>query len=408
VYATVEKMAMGDGRFDAAGALAALGRCAGRVVSFDMEAERASAGTVVSAVMFGALVGAGVLPIGREIAERVVAAGGRGVEPSLRGFAAGVARAAGSGASGSGSGVNGSAADAPAAGAAPVPPAPPPTESEPDAAETQAIIAAGVARCRDYLDAEYGALYLERLAPIRAIDANGGAHGELTRETARFLALWMCYEDIPRVAELKSRPERLERIRRETGARPGEPVRIVEYFKPGFDEVADMIPPALADRLRRWARRRGARAVSERGLRIDTTSLAGYAALRGLASMRRLRRRSSRYAGEQQAIERWLGAIRTAGDPQLALEIALTARLIKGYSDTQQRGRASFARIMDTLVLPVGLAMPERTAAIRAARLAALCAPEDAALDRELARHGIAPRPPKAVPVRFVPRRKSA
>ena len=63
---------------------------------------------------------------------------------------------------------------------------------------------------RDFQDERYARLYDERVNRIRALDA--GNH-RLTRETARFLALWMSYEDIVRVADLKSRRSRLARVR---------------------------------------------------------------------------------------------------------------------------------------------------------------------------------------------------
>ena len=45
-------------------------------------------------------------------------------------------------------------------------------------------------------------LYLHRLQPIADRD---DAEGALTREVARYLALWMSYEDVIRVADLKTR-----------------------------------------------------------------------------------------------------------------------------------------------------------------------------------------------------------
>ena len=41
-------------------------------------------------------------------------------------------------------------------------------------------------------------------------------------QVARYLALWMCYEDIPRVAQLKTRLTRVENIRREVKAAPNQ------------------------------------------------------------------------------------------------------------------------------------------------------------------------------------------
>ncbi|HRO59578.1 MAG TPA: 2-oxoacid:acceptor oxidoreductase family protein, partial [Burkholderiaceae bacterium] len=69
VYTTLEKMQMGDGRFDEARVHEAARSCAMRCLSVDMQALTARHGTVISAVMFGALAGAGVLPWDRQTCE---------------------------------------------------------------------------------------------------------------------------------------------------------------------------------------------------------------------------------------------------------------------------------------------------------------------------------------------------
>src|SRR2546422_8166867 len=62
-----------------------------------MQAQANAAGTVISAVMFGALAGSGTLPLSRGDCEAAIRSGGKGAEASLRGFAAGFDAAAGSG-----------------------------------------------------------------------------------------------------------------------------------------------------------------------------------------------------------------------------------------------------------------------------------------------------------------------
>src|SRR5260370_26013463 len=61
-----------------------------------MQAQASAAGTVISAVMFGALAGSGTLPLSRADCESAIRAGGKGAEASLKGFAAGFDAAAGS------------------------------------------------------------------------------------------------------------------------------------------------------------------------------------------------------------------------------------------------------------------------------------------------------------------------
>ena len=101
--------------------------------------------------------------------------------------------------------------------------------------------------------------------------------------------------------------------------------------------------------------------------------------LRSLAWLKRFRRGTYRYHEEHRLIKRWLAAIYTTGaaDLDLALEIAECQRLIKGYGETHQRGTANFLSIFERLVDgQPELALAERAAQIRRARLAALAEPE--------------------------------
>src|ERR1700690_3342158 len=65
IYTTAEKMQMGDGRFDSERVVKAANAMAKRAILFDMQDLAARSGTVINAVMFGALAGAGVLPLPR-------------------------------------------------------------------------------------------------------------------------------------------------------------------------------------------------------------------------------------------------------------------------------------------------------------------------------------------------------
>src|SRR3569833_1748995 len=92
-YAVVEKQAPGDGIGDAATMLKAAEATARQLVAFDMAAVGDKTGSAISAVLFGALAGADALPFARESYEATIRDAGIGVEPSLRGFAAGYERA---------------------------------------------------------------------------------------------------------------------------------------------------------------------------------------------------------------------------------------------------------------------------------------------------------------------------
>ncbi len=397
IYATIEKMPMADGRFDAQKIIDAAPQLAAKAVLFDMAEAAQQTGTVISAVMFGAMaaawINAGKLPLSRAMCEEAIKASGKGVEASLRGFAAGFnAASAGGGSAGNPLPPTVSAKSSSEKGAA--------LHSFPEHAHY--LITEGIKRLTDYQDAAYVELYLERLKPVAHHDAAGG---KLTAEAARYLALWMSFEDLIRVADLKTRKSRFARVRDEVRAKPEEPIHIIEFLKPGLDEITGMLPPALAKSVHAWAVRNGWEHKLSVGMHIKTNSILGFLMLRAAAGMRFWRRRTARYAEEQQLIERWLAAIVKAAQtsPRLAYEIALTARLIKGYSDTNKRGKANFTRIFDNLVEGSIVSGDEaRADAIFAAREAALADPEGKNLDKALGKHGVAPQAVKAVPIRFV------
>ncbi|HEX2198018.1 MAG TPA: DUF6537 domain-containing protein [Burkholderiales bacterium] len=204
---------------------------------------------------------------------------------------------------------------------------------------------------------------------------------------ARHLALWMAYEDIIRVADLKTRPSRFERVRREVGAKAHEPVVVIDYLKPGIEEFASVLPAFLGRRLIAWAQRRGKLDAYNVGMHIRTSSVWGYLLVRSLAWLKPWRPLSYRYGEEQQLIDGWLGLVADAAkrDAGLALEVAECARLIKGYGETHRRGKANFLAIVDALIQNPATSSPrEQAAAIRKAREAALADPEGKALGSAL------------------------
>jgi indolepyruvate ferredoxin oxidoreductase, beta subunit len=357
IYATVEKMQMADGRFDSDRVIAAAGQLAKQAVLFDMRKLAQESGTVINAVLFGAIAGSSVLPLPRETCEQAIRRGGRGAEASLRGFAAGFDIAAGQ---------------------RPAPAQPVPLKP---ATELQEILAIARERLKDYQGERYVALYEERMKPFLS------GEPKLAAEVARHLALWMAYEDIIRVADLKTRASRFDRVRREVGAKSGEPVVVIDYLKPGIEEFASVLPAYVGHKLVSWAERRGKLDAYNLGMHIRTSSLPGYLLVRSLAWLKPWRPKSYRYREEQQLIDGWLGLVADAAqrDAALALEIAQCARLIKGYGETHRRGKANFLAIVDALIQNPAASSPrEQAAAIRKAREAALADPEGKALGNAL------------------------
>lgn len=359
VYTTIEKMHMADGRQDPQRLQAAAHALAARAVLFDMEAITVQSGTVVSAVMFGALAGAGVLPWPRETCEAVIRESGKGVQASLAGFAAAFDAAA-----------HPQAAPAQAVQGAVQ------ALAVPEA--VQALAVHGADRCRDFQDEAYAQQYLAHVAALSAAAPSESAAA--LEEAVRQLALWMCFEDVIRVADLKTRRSRYQRVRDEAQAASGDIVRVTEHFKPGIDEVAAVLPRALGARLLALAVRRGWMG-KHTGLHIRSTSLWGYLMLRFLARLRPLRPRSLRYAQEHEAMAAWLGAMQQVLplSPALALAMAGLPQVLKGYGDTQVRGRQNYARLWTTLVAPAlagQLDVATAAAQLQAALKATLADPE--------------------------------
>ena len=247
----------------------------------------------------------------------------------------------------------------------------------------------GVERTVDYQDARYGALYLDRIERMLAGTESAqtvreGAH-TLVREVARHLALWMCFEDIIRVADLKTRRSRIERVRSEVRAKPGQPVVITEFLKPGVDEWCSLLPARIACPVLRAADRGGWRRRLNVGLHVRTSSITGFLLLWTLARLKRLRRGMYRFREEQERIETWLARVgeAQASSVALALEAAKCANLVKGYGETHERGVRNFERTMACLAACARTLDPAAT--LRILREAALADPEGGKLDAAIA-----------------------
>ena len=346
VYAIAEKIAMGDGRADNNNLLAHAQSAARRFVRFDMARVAEDNGSVISAVLFGAVAGTGVLPFSRAQFEATIERGGVGVKASLRAFGAGFALA------------NAPVQDESAPPAA-LQPAGTPQDPQVRALlariaqdfplAAQPVMIEGARRLVDYQDPDYAALYLDRLQRVQRLP---GGDQQLLQDTARHLALWMAYEDTVRVAELKTRASRFERVSGEVRVQPGQVLAINEFMHPRLQEICDTLPSGLGRWLAgsRWQRRLVERATGK-GKVVQTSSLGGFLLLYTLAGMKRWRRSSLRFQVENQRIEEWLERIAAAAaiNPQLAAEVAQCQRLVKGYGDTHERGVRNYETLMDAV-----------------------------------------------------------
>lgn len=346
--AVSEKMVPGDGIASSDEVMAAAEIAARRVIAADFDALAIRNGSVISASLFGALAGAGVLPFPREAFEAAIKAGGKGTEASLKAFAAACEVAAN-----------------------PTPEATPVAKAKPEArvqgparlmaewdrlaarvaalpAPVSELALPGLRKVVDFQDLRYGAEYLDRLAGVMARD-DAARSWLLSREAAKYIADAMAYDDIIRVADLKTRARRFNRIRTEMRVKEANVLHLTEFFHPRAEEIVGMFPARLgakveADpkwmaRLTRWF---------DKGRRLRTDSLPAFVTLHILGGMKGWRRRTLRHAQEQAHLTNWLetALAETTRNYALAVELIRCRRLIKGYSDTHVRGYAKFDRVL--------------------------------------------------------------
>jgi indolepyruvate ferredoxin oxidoreductase beta subunit len=395
VYSMTERTAMGDGRVSSDKLLAGGKAAAKQFVSADFALLAEQTGSLISPALYGALAATGTLPFSREQFEAAITRGGVGVKSSLKAFAAGFDMALGTPAAHAGDAVGNTAAPNEAPGTAPAPamPAVGPRLSAlaqriqstfPQA--NHATLGAGILRMADYQDVEYASSYLDRLTPLlAALPADAVLAGELLDETARHLALWMSYEDTVRVADLKTRRSRFQRVGGEVKLAQAQHLGINEFLHPRIEEIADTLPASMGRWLLKtpWARA-CVEPFTRKGRILQTSSIRGYLLLYTIASLRGMRRSSLRFQVEQKRIDEWLASIQRLAptEPALALEVARSQRLVKGYGDTHARGWSSFQKVMGKL--PQLQAMPQGADRLKALSAAALADDTGKALDQML------------------------
>ena len=375
VFSTAEKMKMGDGRADNKQLVQVAGDRSRSQIFFDMEDAARNAGAHISAVLLGAIAGCGALPISDETFRAGIRAEGKAVDANLAGFEAGLKAAKGDVA------VRALQPEDRFAHVTVSPDLLQRARTFP--AAVQPTLDHAIRRLVDFQDAAYAGLYLDRLAPY----ADGDA--DVLARVARYLAVRMSFEDVIRVAQAKTRPERLARIRAEAGATGGDTVKVTEFLKPGIAEFCDVLPEGIARRVLARAEKSEKLRKWHRGMELNSSSVTGFAKLKILAGMRRWRRSTWRFRREQESIEAWLDLISQAQklNAGLATEIAECARLIKGYSDTHVRGTGNFGRINAALIGPAlsgKIDTGSAAAHIAAAREAALADPDGIALAQML------------------------
>jgi indolepyruvate ferredoxin oxidoreductase beta subunit len=360
IAAVSEKIEPGDGRASSSKVHATAEAASKRFIAFDMEKIAAESGSMISASLLGALAGSDALPFTRESYEQAIGAGGRGVKASLAAFGAAHDRARGTAApaqkvaepaiveSGAGrvSGPQNLLQGWQALAAR--------IDLMPVAVRDMAL--RGLRKVVDYQDLAYGQEYLDRLDKAVALDGADHAHA-LSIVAAKHLANALCYDDMIRVADLKTRSTRDKRVRKEVGVKDSSILQVTEYFHPRIEEFCGTLPAGLGSYIENRPKLAGFldRRINH-GRRIRTDSFAGFAALWFIGGLRRWRRRLLRHKVEMTHLDRWY-ALALGYVPQdyaLAVEILNCRRLIKGYSDTHVRAQSKFDRVLSALAMLKG------------------------------------------------------
>lgn len=342
-----EKIVPGDGIASSEEVQAALELAAQQLVMFDLEKVALDNGSVISASLFGALAGTGRMPFSRAAFEQAIRAGGKGVEGSLRAFGAAYDIARGG--------------DSPSE----TPPEPAAIAEVTGPAgmladwqvllgrvaqmpeNVQVLAGAGLRKVVNFQDVAYGTTYLDRIETMQAQDCVQKGH-VLTQEAAKYIANAMAYDDIIKVADLKTRGDRFRRIDREMTRNPDQQMQVTEYFHPRAEEIAGLMPAGLGARFEASpTRMAGLKRWFGKGRRLRSDRLGGFLLLYILGGRRSWRLKTLRHQHELTHLEAWLQQVHghVAGDYELAVELLRCRRLIKGYSDTHARGLSKFDRV---------------------------------------------------------------
>jgi len=421
---TLERMQPSDGRLDSAALLQLVRDHSQEHHVLDMGALSKQAGTIVSAVMLGALAGSGVFPFPRSAYQSVIQGGGSTAAASWRGFELGWAQV-----QEQRSQLQLVRESLPSTSLPSAIPSNTPANTQASPDDTQwmklwlepfpiplhDMIKLGLARLVDYQGRAYAKLYIDRLQQVQAAELAADPqlqHGwATTREMARWLALWMAFDDIVRVADLKSRPSRMARVQQEVKSGPQDVLYVYDHFKPGIPELAGLLPKVLAQPLLRWDRSRAAQGRTPWALplKIGTHSVGGMLALRTLASFKAVRPWSSRFATEQALINEWLQAVVASTQAHWASghEVALCGQLIKGYGSTNERGKDHLLHVVRHLSAAPLSSTEVKATALREARLAALADESGKQLDQTLLRHGAPARDIAPQPIRWMRKPKA-
>jgi len=215
----------------------------------------------------------------------------------------------------------------------------------------------------DYQDLSHAEEYLRRVAAVYEKDravAPDRPDATVTHTFARNLATLMTYEDAIRVAEFKTRQERVDQIKARLGVQSEEGYEIIDYLKPDAQEVYGIFPwwmvtpllPVLK-RLRITHDAKGHERYWPQTPR--TTTFAGYMTLRFLTLFKPLRPQSWRARKErafQAEYEKWVHRFLDI-DYELAVQVAGLGQLVRGYGQVRRRTIEAAHYLITSVLTPL-------------------------------------------------------
>ena len=359
VLAVTEKQHPGDGRLDASDVRAAAATASARLISFDMDKIATDAGAHISASLYGALASSGALPFEPSSYKQTIGDSGVAIKANLHAF-----RAAGQITTellaATQNGITNAPTIQPTVNDHKQPVGPEPlvrgwhrllqrVDHLPE--PVQSMATSGLTHVVDYQDIAYGDEYLSHLESAIADDRRSQQF-KFSVTAAKYLARAMVYDDIIRVADLKTRSNRQDNVRSQLALDQTNLLQVTEYFHPQANELCATLPRALGrwiqnkPKLLAWLDRR-----ISKGRRVRSDRLTGFLLLWFLSGLKTQRRKLLRHHVEMAHLDRWFAlAIRhRQQDYTLAIEILSCQRLIKGYADTHHRGKTKYLQVIGAL-----------------------------------------------------------
>jgi indolepyruvate ferredoxin oxidoreductase, beta subunit len=393
LLSTPEKLPAGGGIMDS-GRLLALGRrFSARTIAFDaaeMARRHGLDDVLANAILFGALAASDTLGIPRQAFEQAIREAGIASERNLQAFDLGWQAVA-----------SGSWADVPAD-------AEPTLDQRVEANAAQLsgrkarqyrelmsgpqaqavyplreIYAEALYRLIDYQNAAYARRYLDLVDTVWRRE-QVPQDPALTLTYARNLATMMTYEDAARVAQLKIRQERFERIKAERELRPDQVYVLRDYLKPDAYEVYGLFPAPLVQLLLPLCRKlfRGEHYLE---LTPKTNSFWGVLTFWFLTLFVPPRPWSYRARDEWRLIDDYTQRVlsQLAIHYELAVLLAETGQMTKGYGQTRRKTRDSARRYVENIVQPLMAAdsEPYRLTVETARALQKVIAADDSGID---------------------------